>query len=93
MLEGQTVIFPNTPVPCPWRRLVATVRDRSYEITGEDGIFRPSIELKSTDLPQELVQKPPFNGCRFVFSQADGSNIHIWPKGGDNKNTIIAKMG
>ena len=92
MLEGQTVMFPNTPRFCPWWRLVATFRDCAHEITGEDGIYCASIMRNSTYLPQVLAQTPPFNGCRSVFSQADGSNIHVWPKGGDNANSIIAKM-
>ena len=72
---------------------MAAFRDLAYEITGEDGIYCASIVRNSTDLPQELAHNPPFNGCWLVFSRADGSNIHVWPKGGDNKNTIIAQMG
>ena len=93
MLEGETVMFGSTPGDFPWWRFVATFGDRAYEITGEVGIYCASIVRNSTDMPQEFAQKPPFNGCRFVFSQADGSNIHVWPKGGDNTNTIIAKIG
>ena len=91
--EGQTVLFPNTPGPFPWWRLAATFADRAHQITGEDGIYCTSIVRNSTNLPQELAQNPPFNVCRFVCSRADGSNIHVWPKGGDHTHIIIANMG
>ena len=92
MKEGAVVILGNTPGDFPWWRLVAAFGDRAFEITGEAGIYRASIERDSTNLPPELAQRPPFNGCRFVFWHSDNSTINVWPKGGENKKTIIAKM-
>ena len=81
--------FKNVPGDFPWWRLVATFGERATDITGEDGIYSATVGRCKLIPPD--IRNLPFAGCRFVFWLADRSCVHVFPKGHDNRKSVITR--